>query len=304
MKPPLALALLLVLAPALAGCTWFQPPPPTDPVSDRIVQQAFVVPDLQVRVDSPFANLRLTGRALAVPVHFNGTEGAAVYLRPMLSWRADAIFQAKEAQPMPAEMYVQPPAGEWAQHRAAAAWQAATAADLAAAGFPDERALFARASHLLPIDPAPPKPSLWSFNGTLAARFEPRNVSLASEVGPIVFQRDDEGFLTVENRTIITWREADGNLSGTQDVLFGARIHDPELASLEMTWNATRADVRVRTAPFRVQDLKVQEDRVARVVSVDFPEVATVSMLKYVTSSIQDSRVELRSQNVTLVMAP
>lgn len=304
MKAPQALA-LIVLLPALAGCAWFDPPPdPGNTVSPLIVQEAFVVPDLQLRIDSPYANLQVTGRTLAVPVRLNGTEAAAVFLGPQVGWRADAIYQVKERAPFPAPLYVQAPTGEWAPQRAAANWQPATSADLSAAGFADANALFLRASRMLPSNTSGPLPNVWYMNGTVTAKFEPGNVTIGVEEGPFVFQRDARGFVVIEGGTLLSWREAEGNLSGSNDVLFGATIHAQDRADLDLTWNATRVDVHIRTPPFRTSDLQVDDDRVTKAFRGGLPGIAEVSMLKYVSATVQDARVELRSQNVTVVLGP
>lgn len=307
MRAPL-LPLLLLLAPALAGCTLLGPPiPPPGSIHPALVQQAYVVSDVALSVDSPFANVRATGRALAVAVTPGGAEGAAVFVGPQVSWRADAIFQTRERPPGPGDAYVQPPAGEWAALRERQSWVPASEKDLSDAGFPNAQALFQHASKVVPQALAAPEPGLWFLNGTVSARFDFRiqNVSLATAEGPFVFQRNASGFIAVENRTIITWREAEHKLDASNaPALVEAQAEDPQLAALSFTWSAARIDVRVRTPSFRVADLEVTEDKITSIINVELPRVAHVSMVRYLNATIEDDRVEVRSQNITLLLGP
>ncbi|MCA1814369.1 MAG: hypothetical protein LC624_10540, partial [Halobacteriales archaeon] len=134
-----ATLLLLLLLPAAAGCIDFfakRPPPPPDR-ADRLVKEVYLVPSLDLRVDSPYGYLHVNGtRVLAVPVKMNGTEGGAVYLGSTLAWRADEVFQVQQKENVRADMFVQAPVGSWAQVRAGQAWQPADASALAGHGLP------------------------------------------------------------------------------------------------------------------------------------------------------------------------
>lgn len=306
-RAPPALALLVLFLPALSGCTWFGPvgPPPGDPVSPDLVRQAFVAPALQVTIDSPYANVRLGGRALVVPVLHDGAQAAAVYLGLTIAWRTDAVVAVRERTNHTGDVYVQPPLGEWEAQKARQAWVPASASDLSAAGFADEQALYVRASRVLPPNQSAPAPGFWFLNGTVVAKFQPGNVSLATVDGPpFVFQRNATGFLAVENRTVVNWDERNRTLVAQNDGLVQVNSQDPELGSVTFSWSAARVDVRLRTPPFKVTDLVVENDATLKAITVTLAGVGKASMISYDASDVRDNRVELRTDNMTVLMGP
>jgi hypothetical protein len=302
---PLPLALLLLL-PLLAGCTTLQPtPPPAAPqVHPDVVQEAYLVPEMNLSVDATWANVRARGPAVAVPVRIDGAPAAAVYLGPTVSYRADASFASRERQGLQGDLFVQPPLGAFDALRERQGWQRASEADLASRGYAQPLDAFKAASALMPTNRTPLAPGTWALNGSVTARFEPGNVTLASEEGPFVFQRDATGFVAVENRTVLRWVEANNTLYASNDALAEASSADLGLAAVELTWTAGRVDAWVRTPRFRATDLEVSEDRTAKIGNVQLPRVGSVSMVRYDSLVVRDDLVEFRSRNMTFRMSP
>lgn len=299
---------LLVLMPALAGCLEFldPPKPPVVPeINPCIVQEAFVVPALQLRMDSPYGNVRLAGRGLAVPVKCGASEEGAVYLNTTAGYRADAIFQVRERDGLQGATFVQGPLGQWSGVRGGQNWTAAQPADIAAFGFADAQALFKRASKILPINHTAPEASSWSVNGTLFAHVQPHNFSVATEEGPYVFQRNATNFVIVENLTVMTWSVLNRTFyAAGADAIASAEVRDPEIADLQAAWASNKVQVRVITPPFRRTDLFIDEEPAANITNAEYPGVALVTMIKSTSKTIRDSLVELKSANLTFTMAP
>lgn len=299
-----ALLALALLAPALAGCTFLNPPPQSPVVDARVVQEAFAVPELDLSLDHAFGNVRARGPALAVALRSGGQEFGAVYVGAAVSWRADALFQARGREVEEGDLFVEAPAGAWEALRAGQGWRAALPEDLARAGLEGPRDLFLRASRTLPQNHAPPLPDLWVLNGTIAARVEPTNFTLASLEGPFVFQRNATGFIVVEGRTLVAWSELNRSLDAQNDAILRARVENASLAELRVTWTAGSVAAELLTPAFRRADLNVTEDPGTRTIGVVYPGVAEVAMLRYASRELRDGLVELRSQNMTLRMAP
>lgn len=303
--PPAPLLALVVLLPALAGCIFNpfeRPPPGLDP---RIVQEAWLVPVPQLSMDSPYGHVRVQGRALAVPVRLEGAEAGAVYLGTGVSWRTDAIFQARGRENVSGDLYVQVPLGSWPGLRGRQDWAPAGEADVQAFGYNGTRAALERANLLLPAKPTPPAPGFWQFNGTVSGRVDAANFTLASDEGPYVFQRNATGFIVIEGNTLLNFGVENLTLTASNDGLAQVKIHDRGLADFrELVWGPSMLRAVIATPPFRATDLEVNEDRTAQVVNVKLPRVAELSMVRFREDTVRDDFVEVKGANITLRMGP
>jgi hypothetical protein len=301
-----ALALLLtVAAPALGGCLDFLNPAASEPppISPCITQEAWVVPALSLRMDSPYGNVRVaSSRALAVPVKCGAAEEGAVYFNTTAGYRADAIFQVKSRENLAGDHFIQGPLGDWPEVRSSQGWTRASDSDLAGFGFNGTQGLYERASKLLPINVTLPLAGSWLINGTMFAHIEPNNISIATEEGPFLFQRNASNFIVIENLTVLSWSVENRALDATGDALAHAEVKDPEIVDIELAWGNNRLDVTLRTPPFRKSDLLIDEDPRANITSVEYPNAAVVSMIKSTSSELRDDFVQLKSQNMTFTM--
>jgi hypothetical protein len=300
---PAGALLLLLLLPAAAGCLDWLGPPPGPGLDPRVVPEVWVVPALDLRLDHDYGNLRADGEVLAVPIRLFGQEAGAVYLGPVLSWRADEIFQLKVRENQQADVFVEAPLGQWAALRQRQGWQPAQASDLQTRGYADNASALARAARLLLPNDTAPAPGSWVVNGTVAARVSPTNFTLASEEGPFVFNRNTTNMVVVENVTVISWSELNRTLDTQQDALARIEVTNPDLLpGLRVSWTRSSVEARLATPAFREVDAPVDDDRASRIVSVTVSGVATMAMIKYLNFTRRDSFVEMRSANMTFRM--
>jgi hypothetical protein len=295
-------ALLLLVVP-LAGCTLFKPPP-GPALHACLGEEAFVVPDLGLRMANVYGFINVSGRGLAVPVKCGASEEGAVYLNVTTAFHADLVFQDADGT-LPGDVFVQAPAGAWPGQRSQQAWARASSADLAAFGYADLTSALVRASQVVPGDNAPPKPQGWTLNGTIVATLSPDNITVVLEQGPSFFTRNTSNVLVLESDIILTYNLANQTLTiKSGAALAAAEIKDPGVADFAASWGQGKVELRVLTrARFRASDLTVTEAG-PTVIAVEFPGVALMSMVQVESKDVRDNHVQLRGGNATVLMEP
>lgn len=296
------LVALCLLLPGLAGCTWLDKPTHGDGLREEVVREAYYLPDLRLGIDNSYGNVRVAGPAFAIPLRFDGEEGGAVYLDGNVSWRADAMFHAREGSPMRGDLFVQAPAGTWGALRAAQSWIPVNETFLAVHGYPSNIDLFRRANGLFPANVTSAQPNRWIFNGTVAGQSDSDAFSLAVESGPFVFRRTSTNVIAIDKGLIFSYDDVNMSLTVSSDGIAQARILDDFQARFDVRWETSQVDVTITTPPFRETDLSVEDDKMARIIRVQLPGVAEVSMVKYQSRTLTDGLVEIRGANTTLVM--
>lgn len=306
--------LLLLLAPAAAGCLDLGGAPPPAACGARLACTVLASPVIDVRVDHPFGSVHANGSALVVPVLDGGQEVGAVLLGTTLSWRSDEVFQAKAMDGQRVDEFVVMPPGEWAKVKQQFPMAPADDAALAAHGYAKASAALQRAASLVPANGSIALEGRWVWNGTFAATFEPQNVSMAWNDGPFVFNRTATSMIVVDNRTVVSWSWPNGTLDSQQDGLIELKVLDADYATdparyvgnhMLVSFGPRRVDATILTPPFRKADLKASSDEAAHLASATLPGVAQVVIVKSTKPAIiEDGVVAFATDNMTVGMHP